>query len=153
MLTTCCTHGHQTFFLLKGVACKSRYRLHVDQVPDTWEDYNKRLILKDVVCTSRCLYLIISVNTYVYHILGKLHWIKISPTQLHVPLYFGGINFHQYSKGRDILYAVISRGQKISVIKASPMRVGGEIVFLLMKFLCIRYYLPIFHYPADNLAY
>ena len=40
---------------------------------------------------------------------------------------FGGINFHQCGKGRHILYVIINTGQKIHVIKISPMRADGEI--------------------------
>ena len=60
--------------------------------------------------------------------------------QPQMPLYcrnikFGGINFRQCGKGRHILYVIINTGQKIRVIKISPMRADGKIGenFLLAK--------------------
>ena len=58
--------------------------------------------------------------------------------QPQIPLYcrnIGGINFCQCGKGRHILYVIINTGQKIHVIKISPMRADGKIGenFLLVK--------------------
>ena len=45
------------------------------------------------------------------------------------------LNFRQCSKDRHILYVIINAGQKIRIIKISPMRADGEIskIFLLAK--------------------
>ena len=48
---------------------------------------------------------------------------------------FGGINFHQCSKGHHYLNVIINTGQKIRAVKLLPIRADGEIGenFLLVK--------------------
>ena len=57
------------------------------------------------------------------------------PSYLCIAEIFGGINFRQCGKGHHILCVIINTGQKIHVIKISPMRADGEIGknFLLAK--------------------
>ena len=58
-----------------------------------------------------------------------------NPRYLCIAEIFGDIIFHQCGKGHHILYVIINTGQKIHVIKISPMRADGEIGenFLLEK--------------------
>ena len=50
-----------------------------------------------------------------------------NPRYLCIAEILGGINFRQCSKDRHIFYVIINTGQKIHVIKISPMRADGEI--------------------------
>ena len=54
-------------------------------------------------------------------------WQKFRQPHLRIAEIFGGINFHQCGKGHHILYVITNTGQKIRVIKISPMRADGEI--------------------------
>ena len=57
------------------------------------------------------------------------------PRYLCIAEIFDGINFHQCGIGRHILYVITNTGQKIRVIKISPIRADVEIGenFLLAK--------------------
>ena len=48
------------------------------------------------------------------------------PSYLCVVENFRGNNFRQSGKGRHILYAIFNTGQRVSVMKFSPMRAGEE---------------------------